>query len=236
MSSTNSIPFISLSLTNELNLPAQSQSYSELMNYGSIRKQFARLIPQYMNYNNKNHSSNLKFYSDIEEYQKLKQEITSMKDSILILKEKKQKKLEQIEQLRCLMRKVGNRSYNNNNNNKNNLHFVKNNNRETSLNNNNGKYFRCDNKKQQQQKCDNNNNKGSVDESDGALCLVPTTSGISSGKDDEAAPEGNYQDSGDNHGDDFINNSSSNCCNNNEWRWNLVAEENKKCFILGKEE
>ena len=235
MSSTNSIPFISLSLTNELNLPAQSQSYSELMNYGSIRKQFARLIPQYMNYNNKNHSSTLKFYSDIEEYQKLKQEITSMKDSILILKEKKQKKLEQIEQLRCLMRKVGNRSYNNNNNNKNNLHFVKNNNRETSLNNNNGKYFRCDNKKQQQQKCDNNN-KGSVDESDGALCLVPTTSGISSGKDDEAAPEGNYQDSGDNHGDDFINNSSSNCCNNNEWRWSLVAEENKKCFILGKEE
>jgi len=235
MSSTNSIPFISLSLTNELNLPAQSQSYSELMNYGSIRKQFARLIPQYMNYNNKNHSSTLKFYSDIEEYQKLKQEITSMKDSILILKEKKQKKLEQIEQLRCLMRKVGNRSYNNNNNNKNNLHFVKNNNRETSLNNNNGKYFRCDNEKQQQQKCDNNN-KGSVDESDGALCLVPTTSGISSGKDDEAAPEGNYQDSGDNHGDDFINNSSSNCCNNNEWRWNLVAEENKKCFILGKEE
>ena len=235
MSSTNSIPFISLSLTNELNLPAQSQSYSELMNYGSIRKQFARLIPQYMNYNNKNHSSTLKFYSDIEEYQKLKQEITSIKDSILILKEKKQKKLEQIEQLRCLMRKVGNRSYNNNNNNKNNLHFVKNNNRETSLNNNNGKYFRCDNKKQQQEKCDNNN-KGSVDESDGALCLVPTTSGISSGKDDEAAPEGNYQDSGDNHGDDFINNSSSNCCNNNEWRWNLVAEENKKCFILGKEE
>ena len=235
MSSTNSIPSISLSLTNELNLPAQSQSYSELMNYGSIRKQFARLIPQYMNYNNKNHSSTLKFYSDIEEYQKLKQEITSMKDSILILKEKKQKKLEQIEQLRCLMRKVGNRSYNNNNNNKNNLHFVKNNNRETSLNNNNGKYFRCDNEKQQQQKCDNNN-KGSVDESDGALCLVPTTSGISSGKDDEAAPEGNYQDSGDNHGDDFINNSSSNCCNNNEWRWNLVAEENKKCFILGKEE
>ena len=235
MSSTNSIPFISLSLTNELNLPAQSQSYSELMNYGSIRKQFARLIPQYMNYNNKNHSSTLKFYSDIEEYQKLKQEITSMKDSILILKEKKQKKLEQIEQLRCLMRKVGNRSYNNNNNNKNNLHFVKNNNRETSLNNNNGKYFRCDNEKQQQQKCDNNN-KGSVDESDGALCLVPTTSGISSGKDDEAAPEGNYQDSGDNHGDDFINNSSSNCCNNNEWRWNHVAEENKKCFILGKEE
>ena len=235
MSSTNSIPFISLSLTNELNLPAQSQSYSELMNYGSIRKQFARLIPQYMNYNNKNHSSTLKFYSDIEEYQKLKQEITSMKDSILILKEKKQKKLEQIEQLRCLMRKVGNRSYNNNNNNKKNLHFIKNNNRETSLNNNNGKYFRCDNKKQQQQKCDNNN-KGSVDESDGALCLVPTTSGISSGKDDEAAPEGNYQDSGDNHGDDFINNSSSNCYNNNEWRWNLVAEENKKCFILGKEE
>ena len=235
MSSTNSIPSISLSLTNELNLPSQSQSYSELMNYGSIRKQFARLIPQYMNYNNKNHSSTLKFYSDIEEYQKLKQEITSMKDSILILKEKKQKKLEQIEQLRCLMRKVGNRSYNNNNNNKNNLHFVKNNNRETSLNNNNGKYFRCDNEKQQQQKCDNNN-KGSVDESDGALCLVPTTSGISSGKDDEAAPEGNYQDSGDNHGDDFINNSSSNCCNNNEWRWNLVAEENKKCFILGKEE
>ena len=232
MSSTNSIPSISLSLTNELNLPAQSQSYGELLNYGSIRKQFARLIPQYMNYNNKNHSSTLKFYSDIEEYQKLKQEITSMKDSILILKEKKQKKLEQIEQLRCLMRKVGNRSYNNNNNN---LHFVKNNNRETSLNNNNGKYFRCDNKKQQQQKCDNNN-KGSVDESDGALCLVPTTSGISSGKDDEAAPEGNYQDSGDNHGDDFINNSSSNCCNNNEWRWNLVAEENKKCFILGKEE
>ena len=233
MSSTNSIPSISLSLTNELNLPSQSQSYSELMNYGSIRKQFARLIPQYMNYNNKNHSSTLKFYSDIEEYQKLKQEITSMKDSILILKEKKQKKLEQIEQLRCLMRKVGNRSYNNNNNN--NLHFVKNNNRETSLNNNNGKYFRCDNKKQQQ--CDNNNNnKGAVDESDGALCLVPTTSGISSGKDDEAAPEGNYQDSGDNHGDDFNNNSSSNSCNNNEWRWNLVAEENKKCFILGKEE
>ena len=240
---TSTISSIKSQFKIDLSLPSPSQSYSDLINYGSIRKQFARLIPQYMNYQNKKCFSNLKFSSDLEEYQKLKQEISSMKESISLLKEKKQKKLEQIEQLRCLMRKVGNKQYyhnnniNNNNTNKvNNLHAI---NRETNIHNNNNQRFRCDKK----QICDNNcNTKGSFDESDGALCLVPTTSGISSGKDDEAAPEGgNYQDSGDKQDDDFNNNSSNNCLlhsssnNKEEYRWNLVVEEDKNSFILGKE-
>lgn len=244
MSTTSStISSIESSFKLDLNLPSPSQSYSDLINYGSIRKQFSRLIPQYMNYQNKNYISNLKFSSNLEEYQKLKQEITSMKESISLLKEKKLKKLEQIEQLRCLMRKVGNKQYNHNNNNTSNkvatLHAI---NRETNIHTNNDQRFGCNNKKQM---CDNNSNtKGSFDESDGALCLMPTTSGLSSGKDDEAAPEGgNYQDSGDKQGDNFNTNSSSNNCllnsssnNKEEYRWNLVVEEDKNCVILGKEE
>ena len=239
MSTTNTITPISSPLKFESTISSQSQSYNDLINYGSIRKQFSRLIPQYMNYQNKKYSSNLKFSSDFEEYQKLKKEITSMKESILILKEKQQQKLEQIEQLRCLMRKVGAKQYNNNNYKDNTLHAINYNNRETNTNKNNNQHFRGN--KDKKQNC--NNIKGSFDESDSTLCLMPTTSGVSSGKDDEAALEGGvHPDSGEKDGDYFNNNSSSNntCFNSSnndeECRWNLVVEEDKKYFILGGEE
>ena len=199
------------------NSSSSSQSYNDLINYCSIRKQFLRIIPPYMSTQNKNLIPKKKSSSTIEEYRKYKQEIISLKESILILKEKKQKKLEQIEELRCLMRKVGNKSNNlskakENNFQNNNYH----NEREAKASRTKDQYFRCNiinNKKQ----CFAANIKGSNEDTEGGLSLVPSTSGLSSGKDDDTAPEsGNYQ-------EDFIlslslstDNSSSNyCCNNN---------------------
>ena len=62
---------------------SSSQSYNDLINYCSIRKQFIRIIPQSMTIQNKKLiSKNKKFSSNIEEYRKYKQEIMSLKESI----------------------------------------------------------------------------------------------------------------------------------------------------------
>ena len=104
-------PVSSPVLTNN-NSSSSPKSYNDLINYCSIRKQFSRIIPQYMSIQNKKLISNKKLSSNIEEFRKYKQEIISLKESISILKEKKKKKLEKIEELRSIMRKVGNKSNN----------------------------------------------------------------------------------------------------------------------------
>ena len=217
------------------NCSSSTQSYNDLINYGSIRKQLIRKIPQYMNYPNQKLNSNRLFVSDIEEFQKLKQEIISMKESISLLKEKKQKKLEQIDQLRSIMRKVGNRQNNNNNNYPINNHYS---NRETKFNNNNDQRFRC-NKKQQ---CCDTCIKCTSEDVEGGLSGIHTTSGMSSGKDDDSAPKGD--DYADNDGEgiqgDFISNNSSHSnssSNNHEtWRCCFVLEDNNKGKLLLEKE
>ena len=113
MSSSKQIIPISTQLIFGTKIHSKNLTYNDLINYISLRKQFSRLIPQYLNYQNKKYIKNRNFTSNIEVFRKLKQEIISMEESISSLKEKKQKKLEEIEQLRCLMRKVGNKQNNN---------------------------------------------------------------------------------------------------------------------------
>ena len=153
------------------NFSSSSQSYNDLINYCSIRKQFFRIIPQYMNINNKKLISQKKSSSSIEEYRKYKQEIISLKESIALLKEKKQKKLEQIEELRCLMRKVGNKQYNNysKNNNINNYHHD----RETKEQRNNDQRFRCNPNNDKKQQCCFDTTKGTSEDVEGGLSLMP---------------------------------------------------------------
>lgn len=119
MFSFNSITPISIINENSNNNDFNSKSYSHLINYGSIRKQFDRIIPNYFNYKNQSIGLNT---SSKEEYKKLKEELISIEESILLLKEKKQKKLDQIEELRNIMRKEGQKKiiHNNKNQNKNN--------------------------------------------------------------------------------------------------------------------
>ena len=88
----------------------KDQSYKDLINYCSLRKQFSRIIPiYYMDYQKYDFITKQKHVSSIEEYEKLKHEIISLKESINILKSKKQKKIKEIEELRSLMGKIGNK-------------------------------------------------------------------------------------------------------------------------------
>ena len=182
---TNNSPIFD-SNTNEAILASNEQSYDDLIGYCALRKQFSRIIPSYyteiqkQTYNNKKQNK-----SSIEEYKKLKEEINTIQESIELLKESKQKKLKQIEELRGLMRKVGNKqiSYkienkkiNNNNNNNNNNNII--NTYCTREKSEEG--FRCTNRK------GSNNCKVSSDE---GLSMATTTSGLSSGKDDDAGAE-----------------------------------------------
>ena len=166
--------------TNEDILASNEKSYDDLIGYCALRKQFSRIIPSYyteiqkQSYNNKKQNT-----SSIEEYKKLKEEINNIQESIESLKESKQKKLKQIEELRILMRKVGNKqiSYkgkqqkqiNNNNNNNNNI-----------INN------YCTREKSDTNRKGSNCFKVSSDE---GLSMATTNSGLSSGKDDDAGAE-----------------------------------------------
>ena len=217
---------ISTPLNTTNNFSTSSQQYNDLINYCSIRKQFIRIIPQYMNIQNLKLISKNKFSSSIEEYCKYKQEIISLKESISLLKEKKQKKLEQIEELRCLMRKVGNK---NNSNNTTHSPIKYHNERESREQRNNDQRFRCANNNDKKQCCFDCT-KTTSDDVEGNLSLVPTTSGLSSGKDDDTAPEGgNYAEP--DAQSDLIINSSSSCSFNNPDTWRCCfgkGEENNK--------
>ena len=159
------------------------QSYDDLIGYGSIRKQFARIIPSY--YVEIQNQSNRKFIqnssnSSIEEYKKLKEEINIMKSSIELLKESKQQKLRQIEDLRALMRKVGTKQYTDTYKDK-----------KQYYNNINNNY--CSREKKGTTIDKNYMNKGVYGTkcpSEEGLSLTPTTSGLSSGKDEDAGAEG----------------------------------------------
>ena len=235
MSSTLEIcQFPSIVNTNN-NSTSSPKSYNDLINYCSIRKQLLRIIPQYMSIGNQKIISKNKYSSNIEEFRKCKQEIISLKESISLLKEKKQRKLDQIEELRCLMRKVGNKNNNNNSPLKCKDNFpinAKYNDRETREQRNNDQRFRG-NSNNDKKHCFAQGTTGSCEDNEGGLSLVPSTSGLSSGKDDDTAPEGgNYQDL-DNQ-EDFIlgiSNSSSSyssCSNNNvSWRCCFGVEKDK---------
>ena len=173
---------ISTSNTNKNILVSNEQSYDDLIGYYALRKQFARIIPSYYteiqkqsSYKNKRQN-----VSNMEEYKKLKEEINIMKESIELLKESKQKKLKQIEDLRVLMRKVGNKeiSY-----------------KEQKNINNNITINYCPREKSDKAQGNNcSERKGSngykVSSDEGlSLSLAPTTSGLSSGKDDDMGAE-----------------------------------------------
>ena len=197
--------------TNEAILASNEQSYDDLIGYCALRKQFARIIPSYyteiQKQSNKNKKQNI---SSIEEYKKLKEEINNIQESIESLKESKQKKLKQIEELRILMRKVGNKqiSYkgkeqkqiNNNNNNIINNYYTR--------------------EKSDRKRKGSNCFKVSSDE---GLSLATTNSGLSSGKDDEAGAEGEeggvqqYPSESSNNSYNLPN--SSSCCFRDD-RWN----------------
>ena len=165
--------------TNENIIASNEQSYDDLIGYCALRKQFARIIPSYYTEIQKQSFKRNNKYSNLEEYKKLKEEINNMKESIDLLKESKQKKLQQIEELRALMRKVGSKqlSYKDKkhiNNNIINNYCPKE--KSTEIQD-----FRCRERK------GSNGFKASSDE---GLSLAPTTSGLSSGKDDDAGAEG----------------------------------------------
>ena len=177
---TNNSPIFD-SNTNEAILASNEQSYDDLIGYCALRKQFSRIIPSYyteiqkQSYKNKRQNN-----SNMEEYKKLKEEINIMKESIELLKESKQKKLKKIEDLRVLMRKVGNKQINN----KEKIQI-------NTINNINNNYcsreksdpnedFRCSERK---------GSSGFKVSSDEGLSLGTTASGLSSGKDDDAGAE-----------------------------------------------
>ena len=218
---------------------SSSKPYNDLLNFGSIRKQFIRIVPQYMSLENKKLYSKNKFTSNIEELNKYKQEIISLKESISLLQEKKQNKLKQIEELRCLMRKVGNKQNNNSNNNFhiNNYHKE----RETKDQRNNDQRFRGASDKKHRFAA---NTTTTCDDNEGGLSLLPSSSGLSSGKDDDTAPEsGIYQDNQEDFNLSLSNSNSSStssCCNNcGGWRCCFGVEKDKggelKRFVLEKD-
>ena len=236
MSSFVEISALSSQVNTNNDNSSSSKPYNDLLNFGSIRKQFIRIVPQYMSLENKKLYSKNKFTSNIEELNKYKQEIISLKESISLLQEKKQRKLEQIEELRCLMRKVGNKQNNNSNNNFhiNNYHKE----RETKDQRNNDQRFRGASDKKHRFAA---NTTTTCDDNEGGLSLLPSSSGLSSGKDDDTAPEsGIYQD----NQEDFnlslsnSNSSSTSSCGNNcrGWRCCFGVEKDKAAELKGLRE
>ena len=238
MSSFVEISALSSQVNTNNDNSSSSKPYNDLLNFGSIRKQFIRIVPQYMSLENKKLYSKNKFSSNIEELNKYKQEIISLKESISLLQEKKQNKLKQIEELRCLMRKVGNKQNTTNNNNYhiNNYHKE----RETRDQRNNDQRFRGASDKKHRFAA---NTTTTCEESEGGLSLLPSSSGLSSGKDDDTAPEsGIYQDH-DNQEDFNLslsnsNSSSNSSCYNNcgGWRSCFGVEKDKARELKGLQE
>ena len=177
MSSININPSIHATISNNNNILYNQKRYIDLIEYYSIRKQFSRIIPNYyMNFNKIKFIKNKKLISNNEEYNKLNEEIISMQKSIDVLKMKNQKKLDEIEGLRNLMRKIGNNKI---------FHKDK----KIIINN------YC-NRERRNRQCSGNERKGSngifsisSNEMDGGLSSSLASSGLSSSKDDY----GNYE-------------------------------------------
>ena len=175
-SSQTSLLFSKLSFKSTNNY--SNQSYNELISFGSIRKQLVRQIPSYLNYINKKYPLTKIYPLNFEEFQKMKEEILSSKKSINLLKKEKQKKLDEIEQLRCLMHQVrnGKCEFINCENNKD-ININNNCQQEIFMQKNKNSYFRGN-----LQKSNNNNIKSSSEENEQKLSFIHSTSNNSSEK------------------------------------------------------
>ena len=177
MSANNII--IPLSVFNEKENDSFSniKPYHELIDFCSIRKQISRIFPIYFReYENQEIPRNKNIIPNEEEYNKLKQEINSIENSIIILKERKQKKLEQIEELRKSMRKEGMKKF---------MNIKKNRNTSYNRERNDKPCFRQENKD-----CNRTNTVSGETEEGSSNAPV---SGLSSGKDDNGNEETGYQ-------------------------------------------
>ena len=205
--------------TNKNTVALNKKSYEDLIGYCALRKQFSRIIPSYyieiQGHNNKKRQQN---NSSLDEYKQLKEEINNLKEKIEILKESKQEKIKTIENLRNIMRKVGQKqiSY-----------------KDIKQFNNNSINNYCPREKQnidESSKClerkESSNFKVNSDE---GLSIAPTTSGLSglsglsSGKDDDnCAEEG---------GNQKVYHWNLNSSNSNSWCF-THEENNNEIFML----
>ena len=177
MSSNNIIIPISVFNEKENDPFSNIKSYHKLIDYCSIRKQITRKFPIYFrHYENEAIPRNKKNIHNEEEYNKLKQEINSIENSIIILKERKQKKLGQIEELRKIMRKEGMKKF---------MNIKKNRNNSYNKERNDKPCFRKESKES------NGTNIVSGETEEGSSNAP--ISGLSSGKDDNGNEESGYQ-------------------------------------------
>ena len=183
-SSQTSLLFSKLSFKSTNNY--SNQSYNELISFGSIRKQLARQIPSYLNYINKKYPLTKIYPLNFEEFQKIKEEMLSIKKSINLLKKEKQKKLDEIAQLRCLMHQIrnGKCEFNNCENNKD-ININNNCQQEIFMEKNKNPYFRRNNKKS-----NNDITKSSSEENKQKLSFIHSTSNNSSEKDEADSNDG----------------------------------------------
>ena len=186
MSSSSQTSFLPLKLSFKSTNNYSNQSYNELISFGSIRRQLARQIPSYLNYINKKYPLTKIYPLNFEEFQKIKEEMLSIKKSINLLKKEKQKKLDEIAQLRCLMHQVRNGKYEFSNceNNKD-ININNNCQQEIFMEKNKNPYFRRNNKKP-----NNDNIKSSSEESERKLSFIHSTSNNSSEKDEADSNDG----------------------------------------------
>ena len=184
MSSSSQTSFLSLKLSFKSTNNYSNQSYNELISFGSIRKQLARQIPSYLNYINKKYPLTKIYPLNFEEFQKIKEEMLSIKKSINLLKKEKQKKLDEIAQLRCLMHQVrnGKCEFNNCENNKD-ININNNCQQEIFKQKNKNPYFRRNNKKF-------NNSNSASEENKQKLSFIHSTSNNSSEKDEADSNDG----------------------------------------------
>ena len=186
MSSSSQTSFLSFKLSFKSTNNYSNQSYNELISFGSIRKQLARQIPSYLNYINKKYPLTKIYPLNFEEFQKIKEEMLSIKKSINLLKKEKQKKLDEIEQLRYLMHQVrnGKCEFNNCENNKD-ININNNCQQEIFKQKNKNPYFRGNNKKSNNDKI-----KSSSEENEQKLSFIHSTSNNSSEKDKADSNDG----------------------------------------------
>ena len=85
-SSSQTSSFLSLKLSFNSTKNYSNQSYNELISFGSLRKQLLRQIPSYLNYINKKYQLTKIYPLNFEEFQKIKEEMLSIKKSINLLK------------------------------------------------------------------------------------------------------------------------------------------------------
>ena len=205
--------------TKENNLVSNEQSYDDLIGYCALRKQFSRIIPSYYTEIQKqDYKIKRKNISSIEEYKKLKEEISLIQESIELLKESKQKKLKEIEDLRTLMRKVGNKQCSKED--KKQINIIINNNYSSKEKVTKDQGYRCNERK---------GSNGFKVSSDEGLSLAPTTSGLSSGKDEDLG--------GEDAGQPNKYNGSNNSSNSSSGSWCFACDNdsNRKVMQNGNE-